>query len=379
VHWDDLDLLRTIDALEDSEPVSLTNGFFLMQRAANGVQLDHSQDQRAFVWELLVAAHDDLVTWDPRGVSQQYSDPFTDTNAWLQQIRDVRLTIRGRDRARGRVVLLLPPDPDEDDGRQIMGLTLEEIALDLGESLLPSQLRRYLRDSGIPDESLGASDGTDKGQYLLAVFENLHNGGSAARRALRIFLGSWLENRQPVGPRPDAQRRIVAQLARQGWFVKEGRLVVGDPQFGDVPLAPPLGREARLAALHPLVRRAALRYVDDGHMGAAILESFKAVNNRVKEMTGLDADGAELMGKAFGGTTPRLVLTDLSTRSGQDEQAGFLDIFRGAVRGIRNPNAHEPFGALDDNAAIEQLTLASLLMHRLDATTSADSSPSAGQ
>jgi len=37
--------------------------------------------------------------------------------------------------------------------------------------------------------------------------------------------------------------------------------------------------------------------------------------------------------------------------------------------GIRNPNAHELFQLLDDNEAIEGLTLASLVMHRFDAAT----------
>jgi uncharacterized protein (TIGR02391 family) len=117
------------------------------------------------------------------------------------------------------------------------------------------------------------------------------------------------------------------------------------------------------------VRQAAGRLIESNHMGAAILEAFKAVNNRVKVMTGLDADGTDLMGKAFGGATPWLLLADQSTQTGRDVQAGFLQLFSGAVRGIRNPNAHELFRPLDDNEALEQLTLASLLMHRLDAAS----------
>jgi uncharacterized protein (TIGR02391 family) len=104
-------------------------------------------------------------------------------------------------------------------------------------------------------------------------------------------------------------------------------------------------------------------------MGAAILEAFKAVNNRVKDLSRLDADGSDLMGKAFGGTAPHLLLADLSTQTGRDIQGGFLQLFSGAARGIRNPNAHELFSPLDDNEALEQLSFASMLMHRLDAAT----------
>ena len=115
-----------------------------------------------------------------------------------------------------------------------------------------------------------------------------------------------------------------------------------------------------------MVKQASDRYIESNHMGAAILEAFKAVNIRVKELTRLDADGTDLMGKAFGTASPRLLLADQSTQTGRDVQSGFQHLFRGAVTGIRNPNAHELFRPLDDNEALEELTFASLLMHRLD-------------
>jgi uncharacterized protein (TIGR02391 family) len=62
-----------------------------------------------------------------------------------------------------------------------------------------------------------------------------------------------------------------------------------------------------------------------------------------------------------------LQLADQGTQTGRDIQAGYQHLFRGAIMGIRNPNAHELFQPLDDNEALEQLSLASLLMHRLDA------------
>ena len=369
MHWDDLQLLQIIDLAESSELGALTNGLSLMQRVANGHPLDYNRDYVPFVWELLVANQAGYVTWDDRGVYRQDVDPRSNANSWLQEIRDIRLTLAGRDRARGRVVVRPLPDPDEDDDRLIAGMTLEEVARAIGDSFTPSQLPRFLRDSGVPEEFLTAVGSEDNWASVLAVFERLHDGGSAARRVLRQFLGQWLENRLHTGPRSDVHRRIAAQLARQGWFVEDGCLVIGEPQVGEIPMTSPVGREARIAALHPEVRQASDRLIESNHMGAAILEAFKAVNNRVKAMSGLDADGTDLMGKAFGGTTPGLVLADQSTQTGRDVQAGFLQLFSGAVRGIRNPNAHELFTSLDDNEALEQLTLASLLMHRLDGAT----------
>lgn len=101
-------------------------------------------------------------------------------------------------------------------------------------------------------------------------------------------------------------------------------------------------------------------------MEVAIFEAFKAVNSRVKEMTGLRADGTELMGKAFQDENPPIHLADLATSSGRDIQAGFRFLFMGAVRGIRNPDAHELFKPLGEEEALERLGFASMLMRRLD-------------
>ena len=113
MHWDDLQLLQTVDLLEQTEIGSLSNGLWLMQRVADGQPLDHNRDYVPFVWELMVASHAGYLVWDDRGVSPHRVDPRSDANAWLQEIRDIRLTISGRDRARGRVVITQLPCPDE--------------------------------------------------------------------------------------------------------------------------------------------------------------------------------------------------------------------------------------------------------------------------
>jgi hypothetical protein len=49
VYWDDLQLLRLIDDLETSEQLSdLSNGYNLMQRAAQGKTIDWNQDTTSF-------------------------------------------------------------------------------------------------------------------------------------------------------------------------------------------------------------------------------------------------------------------------------------------------------------------------------------------
>jgi uncharacterized protein (TIGR02391 family) len=100
-----------------------------------------------------------------------------------------------------------------------------------------------------------------------------------------------------------------------------------------------------------------------------VLEAFKSVNNRVRELSSSNEDGQPLMARVFRPESPVLCLADLGDETGRNIQAGYHHMFMGAIRGIRNPHAHEHFPKLDENEALEQLGFASLLMRRLDGAT----------
>ncbi len=124
-----------------------------------------------------------------------------------------------------------------------------------------------------------------------------------------------------------------------------------------------------MARLHASIREVTDRYLGRGTPEVAIFEAFKAVNNRVKAMTGLNADGQDLVAKAMGDTNPPICFGDLTTETGRNVQAGFRLLFMGAVRGIRNPDAHEQFQPLNAEEGFEELGFASMLMRRLDNAT----------
>jgi len=74
----------------------------------------------------------------------------------------------------------------------------------------------------------------------------------------------------------------------------------------------------------------------------AVLEAIKGVANRIRELSGLTSDGAELVNKAFSVKAPVLAINDLSTGTEQSEQKGFTNILIGIFGAIRNPTAHAP-------------------------------------
>lgn len=236
MRWDDIELLRLVNELEDTETGWLIDGLRLMERASRGKQIDRQRDQTSFARELLLARAKGYITFDDRSwPGQQMADPETDANLWLQQIRDIHITLDGRDRALCRVFQRPAPDPEEDDGRLISQTTLAAIAKSISETYAESQLPIFLGGGGIPAEFLDIHLAT-KTDYVLNVLASLLEQGSASRRSLRLFIGSWLMDRFATGPSDEERDKIATQLARQGWHVKEDRLVVGAPSTVPVKL-----------------------------------------------------------------------------------------------------------------------------------------------
>ena len=120
--------------------------------------------------------------------------------------------------------------------------------------------------------------------------------------------------------------------------------------------------------IHPAIAGIAKSRFDSKHYADAIENSLKHINTlvkqKVKKKANKELDGATLMNTAFSVNTPIIALDDISTESGKNVQQGYMQIFAGAMTGIRNPKAHEIVN-IDENRAIHLLFLASLLMNKL--------------
>ncbi len=116
--------------------------------------------------------------------------------------------------------------------------------------------------------------------------------------------------------------------------------------------------------IHPTITGVARPRFDNGHFADAVEAALKEVNcaikNHVRKKTGEELDGAALMQRAFSLKAPLIVLADLSTETGRNIQLGYLQIYSGAMTGIRNPKAHSNI-SIDDRRARHFIYLASLL------------------
>lgn len=121
--------------------------------------------------------------------------------------------------------------------------------------------------------------------------------------------------------------------------------------------------------VHPRVCALARPRFEAGFFGDAVEASFKEVNDAVKriirEVDGRELDGASLMTTAFTLQRPLIRLTELVTETDRNIQQGYMQIFAGSMTGIRNPKAHGNLNP-DSNKALHLISLASLLMHKVD-------------
>ena len=122
-------------------------------------------------------------------------------------------------------------------------------------------------------------------------------------------------------------------------------------------------------SIHPQIIAVAKERFEDGHYADAVEAAFKEINVRVKtiykERALEEKDGARLMQSAFSPNNPIIKIGDISTETGRDIQQGYMEMFSGAMKGIRNPKAHNNQTISKANA-IRKLHFASMLMHKLD-------------
>lgn len=184
---------------------------------------------------------------------------------------------------------------------------------------------------------------------------------SAEARLIVNGLGLIEENRKRI--HEDSLQRATPSRSsnadsRSDWLSQLG------PASGE-----PTSLNINWTLLHPLIRNVAEGRFSSRHFADSVEAALKEVNTRVKEQvrshTNEERDGAGLMHFAFAPKNPILLLGDLSTETGKSMQQGYMELFAGAMTGVRNPKAHQNV-EIEPERAIHFLFLASLLMQKLD-------------
>lgn len=179
----------------------------------------------------------------------------------------------------------------------------------------------------------------------LAAAQNKHQVGNH----LIMFINRALD---PVNFVRDRERfewmrnELNVVLAFSGYGIREDGRVVRTEKATTLKDA-----RARAGALkskleersaHPEIFKYCRAELLEDNYFHAVLEAIKGVADRIRSLSGLGSDGAELVSVAFSTKAPLIAINNLTTETDKSEQKGFSNILIGLFGTARNPTAHAP-------------------------------------
>ena len=103
----------------------------------------------------------------------------------------------------------------------------------------------------------------------------------------------------------------------------------------------------------------------------AVLEAVKGIASRMRNMTGLGLDAAQLIDECLKTSDPYIIINPLRTDTEKSEHSGFMNLLKGTFGMFRNVTAHTAkieWPILEEEA-FDLLTLVSLIHKKLDKVT----------
>ena len=161
-------------------------------------------------------------------------------------------------------------------------------------------------------------------------------------------------------------------LAFAGYAVRDDGKVVHTTR--ETTLSGALARASRLRSLlesrstHPEVFKYCRAELLEENYFHAVLEAVKGIAQRIRQLSGLNTDGAELVNQVFSIKTPVLAFNSLQNETETSEQKGIANLLVGLFGAIRNPTAHAPrvTWAMPEQDAIDVFALLSFIHRKLE-------------
>jgi uncharacterized protein (TIGR02391 family) len=246
---------------------------------------------------------------------------------------------------------------------------IDALAKLLGECGTGSDITRVFDSRELVD----ASGESTKWRRLYSVFLDIQHRDGCANRVLD-FTQSFLTPARFVGRSEvfeEKRSELNAILAFSG-------LELGaDGQFRQREVAKTLDEaEQRVKTIkakfqgrriHPEVLKYCRTELMQDNYFHAVLEAAKGLAQRIRDMSGVQEDGAALVDQVFAVDHPLLAFNTLQTVTERSEHKGFAALLKGCFAAVRNPLAHRPkiLWEGEDDAA-DFFSLISLLHRKLD-------------
>jgi uncharacterized protein (TIGR02391 family) len=246
---------------------------------------------------------------------------------------------------------------------------IEALARVLGECGTGSDISRIFVARGMEDYS-GEST---KWRRLYSVFLDCQRSDGCANRIID-FIQSLLTPMRFVGRNQEFEglrQELNTILAFSGLeYGKDGKFrqcnAVHTLDEADQRVQT-LRAKFQDRRIHPEVLKYCRAELLQDNYFHAVFEASKGLAQRTREISGIQADGAVLVDRAFSLDRPVVAFNKLQTETEKSEHKGFASLLKGCFSAVRNPLAHEPkvLWQGEDDAA-DYLSLISLLHRKLD-------------
>ncbi len=248
---------------------------------------------------------------------------------------------------------------------------IEALARLLGECGSGTDISRVLSDRGLAD---GSGEST-KWRRIYWVFLESQKQHQCANRILD-FIQSFLIPARFVGRSEQFEthrQELNTILAFSG--LEYGQ----DGKFRQREVAQTLDEAERRVRtirakfqgrrIHPEVLKYCRTELLQDNYFHAVFEATKGLAQRIRDLSGITADGAVLVDRVFSMERPVLAINTLRTETEKTEHKGFAALLKGCFGAVRNPLAHEPKILWDgEDDAADYLSLLSLLHRKLDSS-----------
>lgn len=255
--------------------------------------------------------------------------------------------------------------------------TLEILSDFIGETttgLTNTEIHRLLLQAQIEDEVPTQGMMLSKHTRLYNAFAREINKNRCSNNIV-VFLQLYLDPSRYVGKNDLFEIRrdaVNKQLAFEGLEIDEtGKAVALKEKASTLQ-----DLELRVKGLHKNLEqrnahKAIFAYcraelIADNYFHA-VMEANKGLFQRIRDLSGVEADGYRLIEQVFS-TNPILIVNKFISQSERDEHIGFCSLLKGLCAMFRNPLAHEPKveWPISEQDALEILGIISYCHRRLD-------------
>jgi uncharacterized protein (TIGR02391 family) len=250
---------------------------------------------------------------------------------------------------------------------------ISRILAETSSGLTGSEIARLLQECRISD----VNPGMTKWKRLFNAFVENQNRVQLGNHVLMFInraMNPVMYTGQP-GVFASRQAQLNSVLAFCGMAVGDDGKLRHAAQAHDlddaIARADKLHRALATRNVHPDVLKYCRAELIDKNYFHAVFEAMKSIAAKIRALSGLKLDGADLVKQSFGvlsGETPLLAINSLETETDRGEQRGFINLLIGLFGTIRNPAAHNPKieWEMSEQDALDILTMASLVHRKLD-------------